>query len=128
MWQLKLVPSTIICIRIANGRMFYDDEIKQHDPVNAENPNVYLIPDIHTNRDRYKPDGSDIEELDNEDDSDENQDLKKEKEKAESEEDFSVRDDVDAQKKYENHGLIIKIHHIMNYGPPSSTFVVATLF
>ena len=117
LWSLKLIPNTELCVRIANARTDLNVEIKDHDHADGEKPFEYDIPEIHAERDRYRPDDSDVEdEEDNLLGNNSNNDIKEKD------------DEANAEHGYEGHGLILKINRIMNYAPPSNTSIFVSLY
>ena len=54
------MPNTFICVRLANSRKDIDEVIKNHDHMDGERPEEYQIPDIHTLRDRFRPEDEDL--------------------------------------------------------------------
>lgn len=106
----------MLCVRIVNPRKDFDRVLKAYDPANGSSE-LYEVPDMHANKDRYKPE----EEEDKQENKSQHSKLSVTSAKA-------VGELADQEKKYENHGMWVKIHSIMNYAPPSNTTVTCTLF
>lgn len=44
------IPETQLCLRIANARIDFNNEIKEHNLYNGSSPQEYEIPEIHLDR------------------------------------------------------------------------------